>query len=98
MTTTPQPSFPEPKLLRFEQSPPLLIAGLRERLVQNPAVQIPALWQRFAPHIGKIPGQVGAVAYGICLQSESPATGIDYVAGCAVTDASGLPADWARIS
>jgi AraC family transcriptional regulator len=45
---------------RFEDGKPLLIAGLRERLTDN-ADNIPALWQRFVPYIGNVPGQLGHI-------------------------------------
>jgi AraC family transcriptional regulator len=82
---------------RIERHPPLLIAGLCERLAGNPADTIPALWRRFAPHIGSIPGQVDNAGYGVCLPSERDAACFDYVAGCEVSGFAGLPADWRRV-
>src|SRR5712671_5871619 len=37
----------------------LLIAGLGERYSSETSAGIPAQWQRFAPYLGNIPGQVG---------------------------------------
>jgi AraC family transcriptional regulator len=72
---------------------------LRARLQGDPSAVIPALWQRFAPHIGRIPTQIGAmVAYGLCLQSAPDGQGCDYVAGCEVRDFSALPADWSKVN
>src|SRR5260370_33652350 len=48
------------------------------------------LWQRFASHIGNIPGQVGSVAYGLCFNALSP-DGMDYLAGVEVSSSSVLP-------
>jgi AraC family transcriptional regulator len=45
----------------FEEHGPLFVAGLRERYTCENLDQIPAQWQRFAPHIGNIAGQVGRV-------------------------------------
>jgi hypothetical protein len=50
---------------------------------------MPAEWQRFAPHIGKIPGQLGWVAYGLCFNALSP-DGIDYLGGVEVSSSSSL--------
>jgi hypothetical protein len=65
---------------RIESAKALRIAGLRERYTSETMKNIPALWLRFGPHIGKIPGQVGRVAYGLCFNALSP-DGIDYLAG-----------------
>ena len=54
------------------------------------SAEIPALWQRFGPHMGQIPGQVGREAYGVC-HSEG------YLAGVAVRDASRVPLEWERV-
>jgi len=54
---------------------------------------IPELWQRFGPHIGNIPGQVGRVAYGLCFNALSP-DGVDYLVGVEVSGSSGLPGDF----
>src|SRR5271154_7596059 len=51
---------------RFEDRKPLLIAGIGERYTWETSTAIPAQWQRFAPHIGHIPGQVGGTTYGVC--------------------------------
>jgi AraC family transcriptional regulator len=77
----------------FENGTPLLIAGLRNRYTAETMNNIPAQWQRFAPHIGKIPGQVGRVAYGLCFNALSP-EGIDYLAGVEVSSSSGLPGEF----
>jgi AraC family transcriptional regulator len=73
---------------RFENSRALLIAGLSEHYTSETMKNMPELWQRFAPHIGNIPGQVGRVAYGLCLSGPD---GIDYLAGIEISSASGLP-------
>jgi AraC-like DNA-binding protein len=54
--------------LRFESGKTMLLAGLSERC--GPKMNPPALWQRFAPHIGNIPGQVGSTAYGVICNSD----------------------------
>ena len=83
---------------RFEDGKPLLIAGLRERLTGNPET-IPALWQRFVPYIGKVPGQVGHTAYGVSLFKGAGDCGCEYyLAGVEVSDFSGLPGELSLVS
>src|SRR5260370_5461344 len=77
---------------RFQNSKALRIAGLRERYTSETMKNIPELWGRFGPHIGKIPGQVGRVAYGLCFNALSP-NGIDYLAGVEVSSTQVLPGE-----
>ena len=69
----------------------LLIAGLSERYSSETSAGIPAQWQRFAPYLGNIPGQVGRTAYGVvCNGDDSGNT--DYSLGddgLVVTSAQG---------
>lgn len=44
---------------RFEKGRFLLIAGLGGRFTPETTQRIPELWERFIPHLGKVPGQVG---------------------------------------
>jgi len=78
---------------RFEHGKVLLIAGLREHYTSETMKNMPELWQRFAPHIGNMPGQVGRVAYGLCFNALSP-HGMDYMAGFEVSSSSGLPSEF----
>ncbi|MGG2357322.1 GyrI-like domain-containing protein, partial [Salmonella enterica] len=52
--------------------------------------RIPALWQRFGPHIGRVPGQVGSTTYGICHGADGTGS-FNYLCGVEVTDLAGLP-------
>ena len=89
-------TLPEPTL---QSSQPLLIAGLQSHFTPATIPDIPKLWQRFVPHLGKIPTQVGFVTYGVVLDSnESGIPGCDYMAGVEVTDASHLPAGFTTVS
>ncbi|WP_027170179.1 AraC family transcriptional regulator [Mesorhizobium sp. WSM3224] len=81
---------------RFETSRPLLIAGLGERYSCETSAGIPMQWQRFAPYIGNIPGEVPSVFYGACLNGDD-AGNFDYVVGVEVTDFSDLPRDFCRV-
>src|SRR5258708_39508905 len=78
---------------RIEHGKVLRIAGLREHYTAETMKDIPELWQRFAPHIGNVPGQVGHVAYGLCFNALSP-DGMDYLAGVEVSSSSGLPGEF----
>jgi AraC family transcriptional regulator len=76
---------------RFEDRKPLLIAGLAERYNCDTSVAIPAQWQRFNEYFGKVPGQIGNVAYGVCYNAEDSGN-FDYLCGVEVSDFSSLPA------
>jgi len=82
---------------RFENGKALVIAGLRSRYTTGTMNGIPAQWERFGPHLGNIPGQVGRVAYGLCFNALSP-DGIDYLAGVEVSSSSGLPGDFSVVT
>jgi AraC family transcriptional regulator len=81
---------------RFENGRPLLIAGLAERCSWQTNMGIPALWQRFGPHIGQIAGQVGITTYGVCCNGDDEGN-FDYVAGVEVSDFSGVPPEFTRV-
>ncbi len=80
---------------RFENGKALVIAGFRSRYKTETMNSIPAQWERFAPYIGKIPGQVGHAAYGACWTF---AGGIDYLTGVEVSSSSRLPGDFSVIT
>jgi AraC family transcriptional regulator len=79
---------------RFEHGKPLLIVGLSERYTCETNTAIPSQWQRFGPHIGNIPGQVGDVGYGVCCNSDE-AGNFDYICGVEVSDFSEVPPEFA---
>jgi AraC family transcriptional regulator len=81
---------------RFEQRKVLLIAGLGEHYNVESSKGIPALWQRFIPHIGNIPGQLGPVAYGVLCNFHDDGN-FDYIAGVDVSDFSELPAEFSPV-
>src|SRR5260370_17324993 len=78
---------------RFVSGKRLLIAGLGERYTWETGAGIPSQWQRFLPHLGQIPGQLGRTAYGVCSNSNE-AGNFDYVFGVEVKDFSRLPPHW----
>jgi AraC family transcriptional regulator len=62
MNATPVPELAPP---RYENRGPWTLVGMVERYSCQSPAGIPDQWQRFAPHIGRIPGQAGGVAYGV---------------------------------
>src|SRR3954470_21177639 len=74
----------------FRQGPGLLVAGLNESYGQDTRAQIPRQWERLAPHLGKVPGQVGRDAYGVC-HASGPDCQFEYLAGVAVSSPDRLP-------
>lgn len=87
--------IPDLKPARIVDSQPLLIAGVGERYDQQSSAGIPAQWQRFMPHFGHVPGQVGRVAYGVCLNCDDEGN-FDYICGVEVRDFNALPEHFAR--
>ncbi|AMX97020.1 MULTISPECIES: AraC family transcriptional regulator [Mesorhizobium] len=81
---------------RFETSRPFLIAGLGERYSCETSAGIPMQWQRFAPYIGNIPGEISGVFYGVCLNGDD-AGNFDYVVGVEVSGFADLPKDFYRV-
>jgi len=82
---------------RFENGKALLIAGLRKHYTAETMRDLPAQWQLFVPHLGKIPGQVGRTAFGVCWQPPDGA-GIEYLAGVEVSGFAGVPSDFTVVS
>lgn len=76
---------------RFEQGEELLIAGLGERFTADKSQGITALWQRFVPYIGRVPGQQGYETFGLC-HSPDEEGGFEYMAGVRVSRTDDLPA------
>jgi AraC family transcriptional regulator len=72
----------------FRRARAIDVAGLGGTFTAETRDGIPALWKRFAPHIGKVPGQVGNAAYGV---SNMERGGINYIAGVEVSEGAELP-------
>jgi AraC family transcriptional regulator len=81
---------------RFVDGPALLIAGSSERYRCESSSGIPAQWQRFNAIFGKVPGQIGKVAYGVCYNADDSGN-FDYLCGVEVSDFSGLPPELGRV-
>jgi AraC family transcriptional regulator len=81
---------------RFETRKAFLVAGLSARYdYENCGGGIPAQWQRFAPYLGNVPGQVGSDAYGVRYNSDD--NGLDYLCGVEVGEFSQLPPELSRV-
>lgn len=81
---------------RFENGKSFLVAGISERYNCEQSGGIPSQWQRFAPHIGRVSGQIGAAAYGV-RYNDDEAGNFDYLCGVEVADFSRTPAEFARL-
>jgi AraC family transcriptional regulator len=81
---------------RFEHGKPFLVAGLGERYTCESSTAIPSQWQRFGALFGKVPGQVGRLAYGVTHNADD-AGNFDYLCGVEVSDFSALPAELGRV-
>jgi AraC family transcriptional regulator len=81
---------------RIERGRALLIAGMDARYsYESRGAGIPAQWQKFAPYMGSIPGQVGRTTYGVCHNTDQ--NGTDYLCGVEVSDASRLSGQFSQI-
>lgn len=83
--------------IRFEQGRVLLIAGENKAYNAHTRTQIPDQWDRFAPHIGKVPGQIGQASYGVCWNNKPDGT-FDYLSGVEVAEAAKQPSEFARVA
>ena len=81
---------------RFENGKEMLIAGLNAAYTFETRDNIPTQWQEFAPHIGKVPGQVGKNTYGVCWNYK-PGVGFDYLTGVEVSSTAGLPQGFTHV-
>ena len=76
--------------------PEMLIAGLNATYTLATRSAIPAQWGRFAPSLGKVPGQIGTTSYGVCWNTK-PDFSFDYLTGVQVSQVTGLPAGFTRV-
>jgi len=79
-------AMPEPRIV---DGKPLRIAGLGQRYTFATNHGIPALWQRFAPHIGHMPSQIGDTTYGVSADFEEDCS-FGYLAGVEVSPTADL--------
>src|SRR4051794_40020644 len=81
---------------RLETRKPFLVAGLSERCNSETSAGIPAQWQRFSPHLGNIPGQVGNTGYGVLFNGDD-AGNIEYMCAVEVSEFSKVPSELTRL-
>jgi AraC family transcriptional regulator len=92
----PEPK-PQPALTpRIESRKALLVAGSQRHYTPENVSEIPSQWQSLP--FGRIPGQVGHAAYGICYNEVEGGSDFDYLAGVEVSALDRLPAEFARIT
>jgi len=81
---------------RFVDRGPTLLVGLLEHYKDGDMSAIPNQWQRFAPWLGHIPGQVSDVAYGVVLNGDDEGT-TDYLTAVEAPDFSDVPPELSRL-
>jgi AraC family transcriptional regulator len=72
------------------QSPAIIFAGRNGSFVIGPSPGIKTLWENFMTDFGRIEGQVGLLAYGVCHSFDGKGH-MDYLAAVAVEDAGQVP-------
>jgi AraC family transcriptional regulator len=80
---------------RIVDGKPMHIVGVSKVYAQQERSAIPDQWKRFAPEIGKTPGQPSKVAYGIMFDA---AGGFEYMTGVEVSAASTASGDLKQIT
>lgn len=81
---------------RIEDGSAMTIAGVKLRYNNQTRTKIPAQWERFAPHLGNVPGQIGTTSYGVCFNNGDNCE-FDYLTGVEVGDAGKLPAEFSDV-
>ena len=82
-----------PRIVNGKQ---LVIAGLVERYSGTNA-GIPTQWERFIPHIGRVPGQVGHATYGVVFDSLKGSMSFGYLTGVEVAPGTELPENFGHL-
>jgi AraC family transcriptional regulator len=93
MSQAPKSTLKEPSV---RESKALLIAGLQHHYSRETVGEIPELWQRLIPCLGKIEGQVGRATYGVGFNMGQ--TGFDYIAGVEVSNSTKIPAEFSKLT
>ncbi|RZA26470.1 MAG: AraC family transcriptional regulator [Proteobacteria bacterium] len=81
---------------RLEKLAERTVAGLNATYTYATANQIPQLWHKFGPMVGKIPGQISEDSFGV-VWNEKPGTGFDYLACVRVEAKADLPKDFKQL-
>lgn len=77
-------------LFSIGTSPALTLAGRNGSFAIGPSLGIKELWEKFMPDFGKIAGQVGTKAYGVCHAFDGKGR-MDYMAAVQVVNAGDVP-------
>jgi predicted transcriptional regulator YdeE len=80
---------------RFANAPERIIAGFNATYAFNDTSNIPAQWDYFAPHIGKVPGQQGTETFGVSWNCTK--NSFDYLAGVAVANDANLGSEYIAV-
>jgi AraC family transcriptional regulator len=74
----------------------LMIFGISERYQMPNIAGIPSQWSRFGPYLGRIPGQVGHITYGVVWNADEDG-GFDYTCAVEVTEFPEHPKEFSRV-
>ncbi len=94
MNQTPSTELAEPTI---QQMPEMHLAGLVQRYQCESPEGIPRQWERLGPHLGNVPGQIGATAYGVIHEFDSDGN-FAYLTGVEVKADAKLPSDFQRLT
>lgn len=72
---------------RFHLGQRMLITGVKGRFTGPDLGKHSALWQSLAVHLGKIPGQVASITYGVCYNIIPSPFSFEYMAGVEISEA-----------
>ena len=75
---------------RVETFPAMTLAGRNDTFPIGPSPGIKDLWASFMQDFGRIDGQIGMKAYGVCHNFDGKGH-MDYLAAAAVEDAGQVP-------
>lgn len=81
---------------RYESLGALRIAGVQQHYTAETVARIPNQWERFDPHIGKIPGQCGSACYGVVSNPRSQCE-FDYLTGVELEANTPVPDGWGEV-
>ncbi len=81
---------------RFETTKGMIIAGLSRNYNAETRVQIPEIWKRFVPSLGKIPTQRGSETFGVCYGGDKDGS-FEYMAGVEVQSTADLPSGFTHL-
>ncbi len=81
----------------IERRGPLVLAGFQKSYAPSARGGIPEQWRRFVFHIGAVPGQIGATAYGAILLDRGERNAFTYMSAVEVADERALPPSFSSL-